>query len=82
MAREANHVPMIRAAVENAGGVDRVAGVCQCTSRTVYNWMRNGFPYTDLTGKTQYAKTLARLAGVSADALLKAKPDKSVALAQ
>lgn len=47
--------------IEWAGGPSYVADNLQLSRTTVWRWTKLGFPDTDFSGKTSYAKSLTEL---------------------
>lgn len=51
---------VLAAAIEQAGGVQRVAAACEVSLVAVYKWLKKGrLPRTDYSGETRYAAIIA-----------------------
>lgn len=54
----------LRSAVDDLGGPEKTARICQVSSRALYKWMTTGhLPRTEYTGETRYAELMAAESG-------------------
>lgn len=56
----------LRDAIQEIGGPEKAARICEVSSRAIYKWLETGhLPRTEYTGETDYAVRLAGAQGAN-----------------
>ena len=65
---------LLKDAINQAGGITKVATQCELSYEAVRKWIKNGLPRTEWTGETEYVKVICRMQNTYSESELLERP--------